>query len=441
MKTLKKAVCFILPLAIQNVIAAPIPPETVSSFLPPFEKSLLIEGSYIVTFNAPVGAERPFIEAADLNKKNAKGFVEVPFGEHSTSQSKQDIEKQLGLNGKVNRIYETINAVHVLMDAKEAYRLSLDKRVKSVDQDGTASVSTTQFSPGWALDRLNSSAPSLNNQYTYSNTGAGRTIYVLDSGLDLTNPTVAAEFGGRASIFWDVNGGTGADCNGHGSATASVAGGNVKGVAKGVTLKIAKITTGCTGSSAFSTSITAFNWLAANAPRGTIANWSHGISTGNCSISSYYTPLETAIIGAHNAGIIPVVAAGNDACNTANYSPTNIPQAFVVGATTRNLFNSWDEKASFSRTGWNISNFAPGENINAINQAGASVVISGTSFSAPYTSGLFAVACQAAGTFCNTASTADMFTALRNTGTLGTVRNTGGAPLTGATSRFIWQQW
>ncbi|MCC7135320.1 MAG: S8 family serine peptidase [Nitrosomonas sp.] len=68
--------------------------------------------------------------------------------------------------------------------------------------------------------------------------------------------------------------------------------------------------------------------------------------------------------------------------------------------------------------------------------------MNGTSFSAPYIAGVFAVACQAAGTLYNTAGTAaSLYTALRNTGTIGTVTNTNGTPLTGATSRFIRQQW
>ncbi|WP_295628600.1 hypothetical protein [uncultured Nitrosomonas sp.] len=76
------------------------------------------------------------------------------------------------------------------------------------------------------------------------------------------------------------------------------------------------------------------------------------------------------------------------------------------------------------------------------NYNGVSVTNSGTSFSAPYISGIFAIACQAAGTLCNTAPTAaSLYTALRNTETIGTVTNTNGTPLTGATSRFISQQW
>lgn len=67
---------------------------------------------------------------------------------------------------------------------------------------------------------------------------------------------------------------------------------------------------------------------------------------------------------------------------------------------------------------------------------------SGTSFSAPYVAGMFAVACQAAGTFCDSGDTPGIYTAMRNTGTLDTVKMEDGSPLTnGSTSRFIWQQW
>lgn len=78
----------------------------------------------------------------------------------------------------------------------------------------------------------------------------------------------------------------------------------------------------------------------------------------------------------------------------------------------------------------------------ALNFDGTQVTTGGTSMAAPYISGIFAVACQAAGTFCDTAtSAAPLYQALRNTGTLGTVTDTGGAALpAGTTSRFIWRQ-
>lgn len=214
------------------------------------------------------------------------------FGEHSSGQSKKALAKQLGLDGEIVSIYETINAVHIKMTSEEAHRLSLDKRVLHVHQDRWTTTAT-QTSPGWALDRLDEQTATLDNTYNDTpSTGAGRTIYILDSGLDLENTAVAAEFTDslgniRASVIWDVNGDQGVipdfgkDCIGHGTQVASIAAGNTYGVAKGATVIAAKITQDslltCLPNAATSTSILAFDWLATNAPAGSIVNWSQGL--------------------------------------------------------------------------------------------------------------------------------------------------------------------
>ncbi len=265
---------------------------------------------------------------------------------------------------------------------------------------------------------MDEQSPLLDNTYNYVNNGSGRTIYILDSGLDLSKSAVAAEFSGRASVLFDFNGGNGADCNGHGTMVATAAAGNSIGIAKGATVIVAKVTQGCTTGSLPNDHIAAFNWLAANAPAGTIVNWSHGYQNQNGSCNPIFdTLLENSMKAAHDNGIIIVVSAGNDGCNTANFSPTRIPEVFVVGATRQNLITQGkDAKAAFSRTGFNISTFAPGENLRLKNQNGSTVTDSGTSFSAPYISGVFAIACQAAGQFCITSSTAaPLHQALRNT--------------------------
>ncbi|MDP2783740.1 MAG: S8 family serine peptidase [Sulfurimicrobium sp.] len=398
----------------------------------------LIEGSYIVTFKKSSASATSLIHPP---KQTDIGGSHPPFGMHSSGQSKAELGKTLGINGYVASIFETINAAHIMMDAKEADRLRRHPHVLAVEQDRVTSTQSTQNSPGWALDRLDQSLPPLENKYNYNSTGAGQTIYILDSGLNPNLPAVGAEFGNRASIIYDVNGGAGNDCLGHGTEVASAAGGNITGVAKGASLVIAKITTGCTGSSNIATSAMAFNWLATNAPRGTIVNWSQGFSDNTCSAPIISQSLEDSIVAAHNAGIIVVVAAGNDGCNTANYSPVRIPQAFVVGATDNSLFGSkLDAKASYSRTGSNISTFVPGTNVQLLDQNGSLTFVSGTSFSAPYIAGIFAVACQAYAPICSTASTAELYAALMSTATVGSVVNPNGTTLTGATSRFIWKQ-
>lgn len=215
-------------------------------------------------------------------------------------------------------VFGSINAIHVTMDSNEKTRLSQDDRVDFIEEDILLHASSTQENPGWALDRIDEPGTTYvdDGTYEYTNDGSGRTIYILDSGLNLDIQAVADEFGGRASVFWDVNGKGGKDCTGHGSMVSSAAAGSTYGVAKGATLIMAKITDGCTGDSYVSTSVLAFNWLAENAPAGTIVNWSHGFYDKFCKNPWHSLSLENAIKKAHDAGIIVVVSAGNEGCNT-----------------------------------------------------------------------------------------------------------------------------
>ena len=61
---------------------------------------------------------------------------------------------------------------------------------------------------------------------------------------------------------------------------SSAAAGSTYGVAKGATLIMVKITDGCTGD--IYIAVLAFNWLAENAPAGTIVNMSYGVKDKYC---------------------------------------------------------------------------------------------------------------------------------------------------------------
>lgn len=417
-----------------------------------------IEGSYIVTFKPQTTSKASLITAPSKKDDRLGTQNPPPFGEHGTGQSKEQLGATLGLAGNVVRIFESMNAAHIKMDASEADRLRKHPDVLSVTQDRKLFLQTVQSEPGWALDRMDQASPILDQTYTYSSNGAGQTVYVLDTGLNLDVPAVAAEYGGRAFFRYDVTNGNGHDCVGHGSEVASLIGSNTWGVAKGVTLQIVRINPLCDGVSDKSTWMAAFNWLAANAPRGTIANLSSGITLYNiysqpiCATTDAQRlltidgDLDNAIILAHNAGIITVVSAGNDGCDTANYSPTHIPQAFVVGATDQTV-SGFDAKTSYSRTGWNISTFAPGTNSVKLDQNGFPHTWNeGTSYAAPLISGVFAVACQYLQSInynptCATAANATaVYDALKTLAATDTVTNPGGGTLIGATSRFVWKR-
>lgn len=397
------------------------------------------DNSYIVTFKPSSPSGRSPI----LPPQAGRSAGSPPFAEHSTGQRKEALAATLGIRGQVASIFESINAAHLLIDAGEAERLRQHPMVLRVDPDEISSTAqTVQTNPGWALDRLDQTTTALNSQHVYNANGAGRTIWILDTGLNLGYPKVAAEFGGRASVFWDVNGAGGLDCHGHGTQVASAAAGSTRGIAKGATVIAVKITVGCTKDSYASTWVAVFNWLAVNAPRGTIVNLSSAFSNGPnvCGGTVIVPAVEDAIRAAHSAGIIVVVAAGNDSCDAANYTPTRMPEAFVVGATdSSRLAFGQDSRASYSRYGSNVSVFAPGTNVSLIHFYGDAWINSGTSFAAPYQAGIFAVACQAAGSFCDTVANAGVaYQGLRSIANTGTVVEANGSVLPGnTTSRFI----
>lgn len=395
----------------------------------------LISDSYIVTFKQPGVARQGFSVAAFA----PRALSQMQAASTLSDSTASSLRSQLKISGSVRSVYDRINAVHLNISATEAQKLQSDPRVLRVEQNRTVSLVGTQMNPGWALDRIDQAYTWPNNQYNYAFDGTGRTVYVLDSGLNLAHPTVAAEFGGRAQIIYDVNGGNGSDCYFHGTAVAAAAAGKTYGVAKNAKLMIAKITSGCTDSTDTAVLTMALNWLAGNAPRGSIVNLSVGLES--CAPYTNYA-MESAIKAAHDAGIIVVMAAGNASCDTSANSFTRLSQAFVIGATSEKYLTSLqkDAMATFTGHGGNIAGFAPGVRVLLLNHNGQKILADGTSFAAPYVAGLFAAGCQAAGTLCNTMGSASVaYQALKDKAVNGSiVTDAGASNLPSATpSRFF----
>jgi subtilisin family serine protease len=224
--------------------------------------------------------------------------------------------------GNIKHVYQdALNGFAVEMSEQAAERLSEDFRVKFVEEDAEINIDATQTNPPWGLDRIDQRNLPLNATYNYNWTGSGVRVYVIDTGIRTSH----TQFGGRASNVFDAFGGSGADCNGHGTHVSGTVGASTYGVAKSALLRGVRVLD-CNGSGSTSGVISGVDWVTANHINPAVANMSLG---GGIS-----SALDTAVNNLSNSGVPVAVAAGNSNANACNSSPARAVNAITVGATT-----------------------------------------------------------------------------------------------------------
>ncbi len=280
--------------------------------------------------------------------------------------------------GQVSAVFRhAIRGFVAEMSEADAKLLSENEEVKYVEEDGLMYASATQPNATWGLDRIDQTTLPLDQTYSYNAAAAGVNAYIIDTGIRITH----GEFGGRAThAFSSIDDANGAnDCNGHGTHVAGTVGGTTYGVAKAANLHAVRVLN-CAGSGTTAGVIAGVDWVTANHQKPAVANMSLGGAASQA--------LDDAVTAGVNAGVVFVLAAGNESSNACTRSPARTPSAITVGATTIT-----DARASFSNFGPCVDIFGPGNAITSawIQNDTATNTISGTSMASPHVAGAAAL--------------------------------------------------
>src|ERR1035441_2650014 len=259
-------------------------------------------------------AKNPKI-ATDLNGVNASTTVNV-IVQFKTPPTKDDL-KQLGPYGQMKKIFTGINAVVIPLQVSKLETIAANPNIKFISPDRPLKG---------AMD-LTAAAVYAAAATNYGLDGAGVGIAIIDSGVTQKDD-LRAPGGGASRIVYseDFTGlGTAADAYGHGTHVAGIAAGNgaasklsidsrtFRGIAPNANIINLRVLDG-NGAGADSSVIAAIQQAIALKSQYNIRVIS--MSLGRA-VSESYTldPLCQAVESAWQAGIVVVLAAGNEGRN------------------------------------------------------------------------------------------------------------------------------
>ncbi|GAB3699243.1 hypothetical protein GCM10027592_25060 [Spirosoma flavus] len=320
-----------------------------------------IAGSYIVTYQP--SQTLPTLPGARLAA--AESAAEQMLASHQMTNASVDVLA----SGE-----QTTFLAH--LTESESEKLKLDPTVTLVEPDRIMSMCS-------CVDVATTSTLSWNVKQTGYGRGdlqTGKTVWVIDTGIDLDHPDLNVD-ATRSKSF--ISGNSSADDeNGHGTHVAGIIGAKnnnigITGIASGATLVALRVLDD-DGDGRLSGIIQAVNWVAQNGKSGDVVNMSLG-GEGTSAI------LERAITQAANLGILFAIAAGNESANANNYSPARLNHTNIFTVSAMNNLNQF---ASFSNFGSSVDVCAYGVRITSTYKDGRYATLSGTSMAAPHVAGL-----------------------------------------------------
>lgn len=347
-----------------------------------------------VQVGAPAAAEAPNSSPAGQDRVRLGGgravkgeyLVALEAGQQ-VRPTAQRLRRDHG--GRVAQTYEAVLGGFLLLATPaQAQRYAADDRVRSVVPNevvrATAEVESTGARRIGATQARSS-----------GRTGAGITVAVLDTGIDLDHPDLVANLSPTLGVNCVDPGTAPEDLHGHGTHVAGIIaaawnGAQVVGVAPGATLVPVQVLP-ARGNGSLSALVCGLDYVTRHADQIDVVNVSLGGvgEAGHCADGG----LHQAVCQTVAAGVTVVVSAGNDKKQAATYVPARYPEVITVSALDdRDGTSAKDRMASFSNGGDAIDVTAPGVSIVSTGRGGGLVTMSGTSMASPHVAGVVALA-------------------------------------------------
>jgi subtilisin len=310
--------------------------------VPPEQSQRIIPSSYIVVFKDDVDT--------DVAANDIKGRFNLSVG---------------------LRYRHALRGMAVKMPEKLLAKVAADPRVAYIEPDVIVSINAQILPTG--IDRINADLDPA-AKIDGVNDAMDVDIAILDTGIDLDHPDLNVftytycKTQGPFNANCADNDASADDVNSHGTHVAGIAaavdnGSGVVGVAPGARLWAVKVLED-NGTGAGSQILAGVDYVMEHSDEIDVANMS---LTG----TGTFTPLDTAINNAVNAGVVFALAAGNDSTDVSLVFPAGNPNAITVsaledydGESGGNSGNAQDDTfAGFSNHGSGIDIMAPGRNI------------------------------------------------------------------------------
>jgi subtilisin len=308
----------------------------------------------------------------------------------------------------------SINGFAARLAGRQRDAIARDPAVASIHED-----KAVRLSPPGRTTRSSAIATGVRRIGGGTKAAAGVAVAVLDTGVDLTHPDLTALAGTNCTGGANRRKTAVTDGHGHGTHVAGTIGGKGGiGVAPGTVVYAVKVLDDA-GRGSTSQLICGIDWVTANAAKlgirvASLSLGMPGEPDTDCGRTSRDV-LHKAICASVAAGVVYVVAAGNDASDIAHDVPAGYPEVLAVaamsdtdgapggrgGTATCGQPERDDSFASFSNYAGDAAGdahliAAPGVCIRSAWPGGGYHTISGTSMAAPHVSAAVAL-CIASG--------------------------------------------